>query len=106
MIVQAFSIRFYIEQFHKEIKQYFGFEDMASKRFDSVISHVNFVYSVYHLLNIVYRDKKIGMKEKQKLFTEAMAQQESATIIQLSTRFDGKNQIRKFFEKKYSKIAA
>jgi hypothetical protein len=106
MIVQAFSIRFYIEQFHKEIKQYFGFEDMASKRFDSVISHVNLVYSVHILINILYRDRRIGMKEKQELFTEAFAQHEASKIIQLSTCFGGRKQIRNFFEKKYSKLAA
>jgi hypothetical protein len=105
-IVQAFSFRFMIEQFHKEIKQYFGFEEVASHRFDSVISHVNFVYSAYNLLNILYRDRKIGMQEKQKLFSELFKKEESLKIIQLSTRFKGTEQIRQYFNKKFSKLAA
>jgi hypothetical protein len=105
-IVQAFSFRFLIEQFHKEIKQYFGFEQIASQKFNSVISHVNLVYSVYILLNIQYRDKKIGMKEKQKLFTDLLKKKEANKIIQLSTQFNGPDQIRKYFKNKFFDLAA
>ena len=105
-IVQAFSLRFFIEQFHKEIKQFFGFEDVASQKFDSVISHVNFVYSVHILLNILYRDKRIGMKEKQELFTELLKKKEANKLIQLSTRFNGPDEIRKYFKEKFGNLAA
>jgi hypothetical protein len=105
-IVQAFSLRFLIEQFHKEIKQYFGFEDIASQKFDSVISHVNFVYSAHILINILYRDKRIGMKEKQALFTELFKKQEASKLIQLSTRFNAPDEIRKYFKEKFGNLAA
>jgi hypothetical protein len=105
-IVQAFSLRFLIEQFHKEIKQYFGFEDVASQKFDSVISHVNFVYVVHILVNILYRDKRIGMKEKQMLFTELLKKKEARKLIQLSTRFNQSDEIRKYFKEKYGDLAA
>ena len=105
-IVQAFSFRFLIEQFHKEIKQYFGFEEVASRQFDSVISHVNFVYSAHILTNIFYKDRRIGMREKQKLFTESLHKHESLKIIQLATRFRGADQVRKYFKEKFSNLAA
>ena len=101
-----FHSDFYIEQFHKEIKQYFGFEDVASQKFDSVISHVNFVYSVHILVNILYRDKRIGMKEKQMLFTELLKKKEASKLIQLSTRFNGSDEIRKYFKEKFGDLAA
>ena len=105
-IIQAFSLRFYIEQFHKEIKQYFGFEDVASHRFESVISHVNFVYSVHILLNIFYRDRRLGMKDKQRLFTAIFREKEASKIIQLSTRFNGTAEIAKYCKEKFGKLAA
>lgn len=105
-IVQGFSLRFFIEQFHKEIKQYFGFEDNASQQFDSVVSHVHFVYSVHILLNFLFRDKNIGMKEKQKLFTELLAKREALKLIQLSTQFRGTHQIKKYFKQKLSNLVA
>lgn len=105
-IVQAFALRFFIEQFHKEIKQYFGFEDIASQKFESVISHVNLVYSAHILLNIFYRDKRLAMKEKQKLFTELLKVHEANKVIQLSTRFNGVIQIKKYFKEKFENLAA
>ena len=85
---------------------YFGFEDVASHKFDSVIAHVNSVYCVHILLIILYRDKKLGMKEKQRLFTESFEKKEAMKIIQLSSRFNGKDQVLKYFKEKLSSLAA
>ena len=49
-IILAYRIRWQIELFHKTIKMFLGFEDVATKSFDSVISHVHWVYCAYILL--------------------------------------------------------
>ena len=41
-----------MELFHKTVKQYLGFEDVATSGFDSVMSHVHWVYCAYILLHM------------------------------------------------------
>ena len=41
-----------MELFHKTVKQYLGFEDVATSGFDSVVSHVHWVYCAYILLSM------------------------------------------------------
>jgi len=43
-LLLAYRIRWEIEIFHKMIKMFLGFEDVATKSFKSVISHVHWVY--------------------------------------------------------------
>lgn len=105
LILQIYSLRFKIEQFHKEVKQYFGFEDVACHQFNSVISHTHLVYCVYILLNFFCKNS-LTMMEKQGFFTELIQKQRDLKIIQLATRFDGISQIKKFFEPKIEKMAS
>lgn len=43
-IVVGYRRRWAVELFHKDIKQHLGFEDVATSGFDSVQSHVHWVY--------------------------------------------------------------
>ena len=43
-IISAYQFRWQIEIFHKEVKQYLGFEDVATTSFSSVTPHVHRVY--------------------------------------------------------------
>jgi hypothetical protein len=45
-----------IELFHKTVKQQLGFEDVATHGFDSVMSHVHWVYCSYILLHLSPRE--------------------------------------------------
>jgi hypothetical protein len=59
-----------IELFHKNTKQHLGFEDVATSGFDSVISHVHWVYCAYILLHLsppgLSSDvKSLGDKQRQ-----------------------------------------
>jgi hypothetical protein len=60
-IVIGYRLRWAIEIFHKEIKMFLGFEDVSAKHFNSVISHVHWVYCAYILSNSSLRnDVKIS----------------------------------------------
>jgi hypothetical protein len=44
-------MRWRIEIFHKEVKMFLGFEDVATRTFESVKAHVHWVYCAYILLH-------------------------------------------------------
>ena len=69
-IMIAYRLRWAIELFHKNVKQHLGFEDVATSAFDSVISHVHWVYCAYILLqmsppSLSAEVKSLGGKKRQ-----------------------------------------
>ena len=89
-IVIGYRIRWSIEIFHKEIKMFLGFEDVATKYFDSVIAHVHWVYCAYLLLNAVCFDARVkGIAQKQQRICEIISNKEKSRVIQLLTQFNG-----------------
>ncbi len=69
-----------------------GFEDIATKSFKCVSSHVHLVYCAYILLRsdipgIPKRAKSIG--QKQEVIAELMHRKKISSIIQTLTQFDG-----------------
>ena len=51
-IILGYRLRWAIELFHKTVKQHLGFEDVATSGFDSVMSHVHWVYCAHILLSM------------------------------------------------------
>ena len=89
-IVIGYRMRWAIEIFHKEIKMFLGFEDVATKWFDSVIAHVHWVYCVYILLNAGPFDTHIrAIAEKQNRISRVIENREKSRAIQMLTQFDG-----------------
>jgi hypothetical protein len=91
-IVMGYRLRWAVELFHKDIKQYLGFEEVATSGFDSVISHVHWVYCVYILLHMsppgVSPDvKSIG--EKQRKIQDLLEAKEKRRILQKLTQIRG-----------------
>lgn len=91
-ILLAYRIRWEIEIFHKMIKMFMGFEDVAAKSFKSVISHVHWLYCAYILLN----SHPPGMSEavksvsgKQESMKQMVQNKEITRIRQMLTRIDG-----------------
>ena len=81
-----------MELFHKDVKQNLGFEDVATSGFDSVKSHVHWVYCAYILLHMsppgVPADvKSIG--DKKRRMQENLAHKEKRRILQKLTRIGG-----------------
>jgi len=95
-VLLAYRIRWEIEIFHKMVKMFLGFEDVATKSFKSVISHVHWVYCAYILLN----SKPPGMpthiksiKEKQKFVEHAIRKKEYSKFLQILSRINGEKQL-------------
>ena len=91
-ILIAYRIRWKIEIFHKEVKMFFGFEDVSTKYFVSVMAHVHWVYCAYILLN----SKPPGVPEhikptadKQRRIKEIIDSKEISREIQLLTQING-----------------
>ena len=104
-ILLAYRIRWQIELFHKTIKMYLGFEHVATTSFDSVMSHVYWVYCAYILLHSHPPGipKKIkSVEEKQQEIMRSFKNRQISSMLQVISQINGvdrlKNELRKAFE--------
>ena len=91
-IVLGYRLRWAVELFHKDVKQRLGFEDVATSGFDSVISHVHWVYCAYVLLHmsppgVSPEGKSIGNKQRQ--LQQYLEHKEKRRILQKLTQIGG-----------------
>ena len=91
-IMLGYRFRWVIELFHKTVKQHLGFEDVATSSFDSVMSHVHWVYCAYILLCMsppgVSADvKSLGAQQCQ--LRQFLANQEKRRVLQQLTQIGG-----------------
>ena len=100
-IIMGYRLRWKIEIFHKEVKMFLGFEDVATISFDAVMAHVHWVYCAYILLNSQLPGIPADMKslaEKQKRVGQIVESKEKSRVMQLLTQFKGvgryKNELR------------
>ena len=91
-ILMGYRLRWAIEIFHKHIKMFLGFEDVAVKWFAAVESHVHWIYCAYILMNLCPIrgvDKNGSIAQKQELISRIVMLREKSRVRQLLTRFDG-----------------
>jgi len=91
-ILLGYRIRWKIETFHKEVKMFLGFEDVATKYFESVISHVHWVYCAYILLYSQppgLSEHIKSMPDKQQRIKEIIDSKEIARELQMLTQIKG-----------------
>lgn len=91
-ILLGYRLRWTIELFHKTVKQQLGFEDVATSGFDSVMSHVHWVYCAHILLSmsppgVSASGKSLGDKQRQ--LQQLLANQEKRRILQQLTQIGG-----------------
>jgi hypothetical protein len=91
-IVVGYRLRWAVELFHKAVKQHLGFEDVATSGFDSVMSHVHWVYCAYILLHmsppgVPPEVKSIGHKQRE--LQQYLAHKEKRRILQKLTQIRG-----------------
>ena len=91
-IVLGYRLRWTVELLHKDIKPHLGFEDVATSGFDSVMSHVHWVYCAYiwlHMLppGVPPEVKSIG--DKQRKVPQCLAHKEKRRILQKLTQIGG-----------------
>ena len=95
-IVIGYRIRWAVEIFHKEIKMFLGFEDVATKWFDSVIAHVYWVYCAYILLNKGPFDSHVrAIADKQRRISKIVSTREKSRVLQMLTQIDGPQRYKK-----------
>jgi hypothetical protein len=91
-IIIGYRFRWAIELFHKTVKQHLGFEDVATSGFDSVRSHVHWVYCAYILLSMsppgVSADVT-SLGDAQRQLQQFLANQEKRRILQKLTQIGG-----------------
>lgn len=93
-IVLGYRLRWAVELFHKNVKQHLGFEEVATSGFDSVISHVHWVYCAYLLLQRSppgVSSEVQGIGDKQRKLQAYLAHKEKLRILQKLTQIGGVN---------------
>jgi len=91
-IVIGYRLRWEIEIFHKMVKTYFGFQDVAAKSFKSIVSHVHWVYCAYILLHSHppgVPEHLSSLADKQRRIKDVIDTKETASVIQLLTQIGG-----------------
>ena len=100
-IMIAYRLRWAVELFHKKIKQHLGFEDVATSGFDSVMSHLHWVYCAYILFEMAppgvsSQAKSLGDKQRQ--LQNYLESKEKRRALQTLTQIRGvqryKNELR------------
>ena len=100
-IIIGYRIRWAIEIFHKQVKMFLGFEDVATRTFESVKTHVHWVYCAYIMIQYnlpgVSEEFK-SLAEKQRRVKLIVDNKEKSRVLQLLTQFNGveryKNELR------------
>ncbi len=91
-IIIGYRLRWAVELFHKNVKQHLGFEDVATSGFDSVISHVHWVYCAYILLHMSPPGVSAGVKslgDKQRQLQQLLDNKEKRRVLQKLTQIGG-----------------
>lgn len=91
-IMLGYRIRWAVELFHKSVKQQLGFEEVSTSGFDSVISHVHWVYCAYILLHMSppgVRKQPQSLRERQHQLRNDLAAKEKRRILQKLSQFGG-----------------
>jgi hypothetical protein len=91
-IMLGYRLRWAVELFHKDVKMHLGFEDVATSGFDSVQSHVHWVYCAYILLRMsppgVPPDVK-AVGDKQRHIQQFLANKGKRHILQKLSQIGG-----------------
>ena len=91
-IILGYRLRWAIELFHKDVKQRLGFEDVATSGFDSVMSHVHWVYCAYILLHLSPPGVSAEVKslgDTQRQLQQVLANNEKRRVLQKLTQIGG-----------------
>jgi Transposase DDE domain len=91
-IMLGYRLRWAVELFHKQIKQFLGFEDVSSSGFDSIKSHIYWVYCAYLLLHMSPPggENEMGsLGDQQRRLRKYLDHKEKRSILQKLTQIGG-----------------
>lgn len=93
-IVRTYTHRWTVELFHKTCKSHLGMEHAGVTQFDSLVSHVHWVYCAFLLLHEINSKKRESIPNCQRRLLNAVRAVPFKKIRQLATRADGKEQLK------------
>lgn len=91
-IVLGYRLRWAVELFHKDVKMHLGFEDVSTSGFDSVESHVYWVYCTYILLHMAppgVPPDITSIGEKQRHIQQLLDNKAKRRVLQKLTQIGG-----------------
>ena len=93
VIMRAYALRWTVEMFHKTIKKQLGLEQAGVHAFDTLRSHVHWVYCAWILLHKLEMSNSTCLLEKQRRLTEIAHQspigEKIKKIISAKNQFGG-----------------
>jgi hypothetical protein len=98
-IVRTYTHRWAVELFHRTCKSNLGMEHAGVIEFDSLVSHVHWVYCAFLLLNEINAKKRESIPDCQRRLANAVRAVPFKKIRQLATRAGGKKELRDQCEK-------
>lgn len=95
-ITRLYRMRWKIELFHRDVKSYLGLEDAGLTKFQSIHSHVLWVYCAYLLLPKIAKQgpHTEGTLSMRRQVEKKIWDQQFAQIQKLNGRFDAKTAVR------------
>ena len=83
--------------FHKEVKSYLGFTEARVMKFEAMESHIYWVYIAYLLLFDLVEDEDKSILSRMQQIKMEVEQAKSRQILQLLSRFNGEEAVKKHF---------
>jgi len=105
-IIRTYRRRWLIELFHKDAKSYLGMEHAGVRDFDSLKSHVHWVYIAYLLLKEGEQEAREGILHLQQRVENEIKIHDLNEYIQISTYFSGDSILRQRFMEEKCKMSA
>lgn len=101
-VAEGYTIRWRVELFHRDCKQRLGMQHAGVSHFDSLQSHVHWVYCAYLLLkNQPGKVPEPGgntILQRQRQLRNQWEAEQIRKVIQLSTRIDGGQAVKKRYQ--------
>ena len=97
-IIRTYGKRWAVELFHKMTKSRLGMLDAGVEQFDSLVSHIHWVYCAYLILLNLALEKEVGMEQRLRMLqaeTEQMPwRRHYQEVAAVTTQFGGLKSLR------------
>ena len=106
VISRTYKLRWRIEIFHKEVKSYLGFEDVAVMKFEAVEAHVYWVYTAYLLLFELCESEGKSVLARRHHVEGRIKNEEVGRLLKLNSRIDGRAAIKNHYARVRQRLNA
>ena len=103
IIARTYKLRWTVEIFHRNIKSYLGFQDVGCEKFESVMSHVYWVYCAYILSSELSRES-LSFFPSRKALRNRLEDEKLGLLLKMNARADSKKAIAKYYSSVRTKL--